>query len=354
MRTRSAQLSHCGVAVDLGATRTRIHIRGEGVVVDEPSLTAVDTKSRALVAVGEAARHMQDRTPGNVIVRCPISDGMIQDTELAKAMVEEFLKPVTGRWHRTFGSVVASSLPHGAGPVARAALEATLREAGFRRCVIVDTPVAAATGAGLPVRAPGAVLIMLCGTATTQVAVLSMGHVVTSVDTAFGARNIDHAIEAFIRHMFGITSTGTVLHDLYRRLAVAPADGQIPVTGIDAISGLPRTVPVDTADLHRVIQGPYALLRDSVGRALRRCPPDLVADLADRGLTVMGGAAFLPGLTQALRDDTGVPVHTAPDPAHCVIDGLGMMIESRSAAHAKDAAPDFVPETTGLEAETTM
>lgn len=326
-----AQLSRCGIAVDLGATRTRIHVRNSGVVVDEPSLAAVDTASRSLVAVGEAARHMQERAPGHVFVRCPVADGLIQDTALAKAMLREFLKPLRGRWRHPLGSTVASCLPYGAGPVARQALQTTLEEAGFRRAVIVDGPVAGAYGAGLPVKVPGAVMLMLCGTTTTQVAVLSMGHVVASVTTPFGGRSVDHAVEAFIRHLFGITSTGNVLRDAYRRLEDTAPDGQLPVAGVDPISGLPRTVEVDAADLRRVIHAPYAALRDSVGRTLRQCPPDLVADLADRGLAVMGGAANLPGLTDTLRDDTGVPVHLAPHPDRCTIEGLARMIGSRPA-----------------------
>ncbi|MEU9097073.1 rod shape-determining protein [Streptomyces sp. NPDC048361] len=328
------QLRRCHVAVDLGAARTRVYIKGVGLVVDEPSVAAVNTRTGALIAVGTFAEQMTGRTPDYIRVARPVSGGTVVDIEMAQRMLRHLLGEKLRRQLRRKPRLrAAACTPHDSDPLAQRAAMETLVGLGARRVELVDTLIAAAVGCGLPVEQPTATMIMVCGAATTQIAVLSLGAIVTAVRIPVGGEAIDHAVIQHLRHQHELMLPSQSVRPLQLALRGNGLTPQGPASteihGRDVATGLARSVQVDTAAVRNAIHTPLTAVLDGIGKVLRECPPDLVADLAERGIMMVGGSALLPGLDQMLRDSTGVPVHIAERPDVCAIQGLGAMLEGK-------------------------
>jgi rod shape-determining protein MreB len=328
------QLRRCHFAVDLGAARTRVYVKGAGLVVDQPSAAAVNTRTGALIAVGEFAEQMTGRTPAYIRVVRPISGGTVVDIEMAQRMLRQLLGDRTRRQlRRNLRLRAAACTPHDADPLAQRATIETLVGLGAKRVELVDTLIAAAVGCGLPVERPEATMIMVCGAAATQVAVLSLGSIVTAERIPVGGEAVDHAIVQLLRHEHELMLPSQAVRPLQVALSGTGLTAQGPemteIHGRDVATGLARSVQVDTAAVREAIQTPLTAVLDGIGKVLRECPPDLVADLADRGITMVGGSALLPGFDQMLREATGMPVHIAERPDVCAAQGLGAMLEGR-------------------------
>ncbi|MCD9872551.1 rod shape-determining protein [Streptomyces guryensis] len=328
------QLRRCHFAVDLGAARTRVYVRGAGLVVDQPSVAAVNTRSGALIAVGDFAERMRGRTPAHIRVVRPVSGGTVVDIEMAQRMLRGLLGDRLRRALRRKPFLrAAACTPHEADPLARRAAVETLVGLGARRVELVDTLIAAAVGCGLPVQQPEATMIMACGTATTQVAVLSLGSTVSSERIPVGGEAVDHAIVQHLRHQHELMLPSQSVRPLHVALSGIGLTAQGPtsteIRGRDVVTGLVRSVQVDTAAVREAIETPLTAVVDVIGRVLRECPPDLVADLVDRGIMLVGGSALLPGLDEMVRQATGMPVHIAERPDVCAVQGLGYMLEGR-------------------------
>ncbi|MEU0332989.1 rod shape-determining protein [Streptomyces sp. NPDC006193] len=327
-------LRRCHFAVDLGAARTRVYVKGAGLVVDQPSVAAVNTRSGALIAVGEFAERMTGRTPGYIRVVRPVSGGTVVDIEMAQRMLRHLLGDRCRRALRRKPRLrAAACTPYDADPLARRATIETLVGLGARKVVLVDTLIAAAVGCGLPVARPEASMIMVCGAAATQVAVLSLGSIVTAERIPVGGEAVDHAIVQHLRHAHRLMLPTQSVRPLQLALSGAGLTPHGPksteIHGRDVVTGLPRSIRVDTASVRDAIRTPLTSVLDGIGKVLRDCPPDLVADLADRGITMVGGSALLPGFDQLLRQATGMPVHIAERPDVCAAEGLGAMLEGR-------------------------
>ncbi|MFF4962281.1 rod shape-determining protein [Streptomyces sp. NPDC001222] len=328
------QLRRCHFAVDLGAARTRVYVKGSGLVVDQPSAAAVNTRTGSLIAVGELAEKMTGRTPSYIRVMRPVSGGTVVDIEMAQRMLRHLLGEKLRRALRRKPRLrAAACTPHDADPLAQRAAVETLVGLGARRVELVDTLVAAAVGCGLPVEQPEASMIMVCGAAATQIAVLSLGNIVTAERIPVGGEAVDHAIVQHLRHEHALMLPSQSVRPL--RLALS-GNGTAPDTlaateilGRDVATGLARSVKVDTAAVREAIETPLTAMLDGIGKVLRDCPPDLVADLADRGIMMVGGSALLPGLDQMLRQWTGMPVRIAERPDICAVQGLGAMLEGK-------------------------
>ncbi|MEU6550221.1 rod shape-determining protein [Streptomyces sp. NPDC046915] len=326
------QLRRCHFAVDMGAARTRVYVKGPGLVVDEPSVAAVNTRSGSLIAVGEFAQQMTGRTPDYIRVVRPVSGGTVVDIEMAQRMLRHLLGDKMRRSLRRRPRLrAAACTPHDADPLAQRATIETLVGLGARRVELVDTLIAAAVGCGLPVERPEATMIMVCGAAATQVAVLSLGSIVTAQRIPVGGEAVDHAIVQHLRHAHALMLPSQSVRPLQLALsgngltAHGPASAEIH--GRDVVTGLARSVRVDTAAVRNAIQTPLTAVLDGIGKVLRNCPPDLVADLADRGIMMVGGSALLPGFDQMLIEATGMPVQIAERPEMCAIQGIGAMLE---------------------------
>ncbi|MFF2525868.1 rod shape-determining protein [Streptomyces liangshanensis] len=328
------QLRRCHIAVDLGAARTRVFVKGAGLVVDEPSVAAVNTRTGALIAVGALAEQMTGRTPDYIRVMRPVRGGTVVDVEMAQRMLRHLIGDKLRRQLRRKPRLrAAASTPHDSDPLAQRAAVETLVGLGARRVELVDTLIAAAVGCGLPVEQPTATMIMVCGAATTQIAVLSLGAIVTAQRIPVGGNAIDHAVIQHLRHQHELMLPSQSVRPLQLALSgngLSP-DGptSTEIHGRDVATGIARSVLVDTAAVRDAIYSPLTAVLDGIGKVLRDCPPDLVADLADRGIMMVGGSALLPGLDQMLRDATGMPVAIAERPDICAVLGLGAMLEGK-------------------------
>lgn len=327
------QLRRCTVAVDLGAARTRVYLKNIGLVVDEPSVAAVDCHSGSLVAVGRTALHMTGRTPEHIKVVRPISGGAVVDVEMAQRMLRQLIGDKLSRaWRRKPVLRAAMCVPNGSEPMAQRAAIETLTGLGARRVELVDTLIAAAVGCDLPVEYPEATMIVVCGAATTQIAVLSLGSIVAAETIPVGGEVIDRAVVQYLRNQHALMLPNEAVRSLHEMLQTGGGAGpeNIEVHGMDAASTLARSVLVDTESVRLAIRPPLNAVLDGIRMVLRRCPPDLVADLADRGIVLAGGGAELPGLDTMLRSTTGMPVSIADNPANCAVLGLGAMVEGRA------------------------
>jgi rod shape-determining protein MreB len=336
------QLRRCHFGVDLGAASTRVYVKGSGLVVDQPSVAAVNIRSGGLIAVGELAEQMTGRTPDYIRVVRPISGGTVIDIEMAQRMLRHLLGDRMRRWLRRKPWLrAAACTPHDADPLAQRATIETLVGLGARRVQLVDTLIAAAVGCGLPVELPEAHMIMVCGAAATQVAVLSLGSIVTAERMPVGGEAVDHAIVQHLRHEHELLLPSQAVRPLQLALSGAglSLDGptKTVINGRDVATGLARSVRVDTAAVRDAIHAPLTAVLDGIGKVLRECPPDLVADLADRGIVMVGGSALLPGFAQMVQQATGMPVHIAERPDLCAAQGLGAMMEGRIQPPALDA-----------------
>ncbi|MCP9207025.1 rod shape-determining protein [Streptomyces cucumeris] len=325
------RLRRCSIAVDLGAARTRVYLKRTGIIVDEPTVAAVNTRTGGLIAVGTLAERMTGRTPGHIRVVRPVSGGTVVDIAMAQRMLRLLLGDKLRRaWRRRPLTSAAVCVPHDADPLAQRAAMETLTGVGARRVELVDTLIAAAVGCGLPVERPEATMIVVCGAATTQVAVLSLGSIVAAERVPVGGETVDHALVQHLRNEHALMLPSQGVRPLHLALGEdGPALRETEVHGRDVATGLARSVRVDLDALRTAMHTPLTGLIDAIGTVLRRCPPDLVADLADRGIMLAGGSALLPGLDSMLREATGVPLTIAEHPGVCAVEGLGAMLDGK-------------------------
>ncbi|WP_340560234.1 rod shape-determining protein [Streptomyces sp. GSL17-111] len=330
------QLRRCTVAVDLGADRTRVYLKHAGVVVDEPSVVAVNTRSGALIAVGTPAQRMYGRTPPQIRVVRPVADGTVHDVQMAQRMLRAMVgEKVRRAWRRRPLLRAAVCVPHDADPLAQRAAVATLTGLGCRRVELVDTLFAAAVGCGLPVERPEATMVVLCGADTTQVAVLSLGAIVAAAQVGVGGETLYGAVGRHLRNRYELSIPSEAVRGLHAEVTAGgtgglPGDpGGLVVHGRDAATGLARTVQIDAHEVDAATHGPLMAVLDTIRGVLHRCPPDLVADLADRGVMLAGGYADLPGLADRLHRATSMAVHVADAPAAAAVSGVTAMIEGR-------------------------
>ncbi|MDF3292825.1 MULTISPECIES: rod shape-determining protein [Streptomyces] len=325
------QLRRCTVAVDLGPSRTRVYLKNTGIIVDEPSMAAVDCRSGSLVAVGDDAAHMVGRTPEHIRVVRPVVGGTVVNIDMAQRMLRALIgDKLSKAWRFKPVLRAAVCVPHGSEPLAQRASIETLAGLGARRVELIDALVAAAVGCGLPVELPEATMIVMSGAATTQVAVLSLGSIVAAETIPVGRDIMDRAVIQHLRNHHALMIPGQEVHPLHQMLdADGTAIRSTEVHGMDAASGLARSVLVDSESVRMAVRTPMNAVLDGLRSVLRRCPPDLVADLADRGITLAGSSAPMPGLDTMLRTTTGMPVQIAENPDDCAVRGLGAMLEGR-------------------------
>lgn len=334
-------LRRCHIAVDMGAARTRVFVKGAGLVVDEASCAAVNTRTGSLIAVGTLAEQMTGRTPDYIRVARPVAGGTVIDIEMAQRMLRHLIGDKLRRQLRRKPRLrAAASTPHDSDPLAQRAAVETLAGLGASRVELIDTLIAAAVGCGLPVEEATATMIIMCGAATTQVAVLSLGSIVNAQRVPVGGNAIDHAVIQYLRHHHELVLPSQSVRPLQLALSGNGLSQEGPTTteihGRDVATGVARSVKVDTAAVRDAIYTPLTAVTDVIGRVLRECPPDLVADLADTGIRMVGGSALLPGLDDMLREATGMPVSIAERPDTCTILGMGAMLEGSTQPPALD------------------
>ena len=324
------------MAIDLGTANTLVYVKGEGVVLNEPSVVAtVENQGRTQVlAVGNEAKQMLGRTPGKIQAIRPMKDGVIADFEVAEQMIKSFIKKVhSGRTLSNPQIVIC--VPTGATNVERRAIRESADAAGARRVFLIEEPVAAAIGAGLPVAEPTGSMIVDIGGGTTEVAVLSLGGVVHATSVKSAGDKFDEAIIEYMRSTHKLAIGETTAERMKKEIgsASAPEDGDgksMNVKGRDLITGLPKEISISQRQIAEALAEPVAQIIDTIKRALEQTPAELSADIVERGIMMTGGGSLLGNLDKVLRRATSLPVSIAEDPLLCVVIGTGKALEEKS------------------------
>jgi rod shape-determining protein MreB len=317
------------MAVDLGTANTLVYVRGRGIVLNEPSVVALNTNNGQIVAVGVEAKRMIGRTPGNIVAVRPLKDGVIADFDVTERMLRYFIQKVHRRTHLAKPRLVVA-VPSGITGVEQSAVKEAGHQAGARRVYIIEEPMAAAIGAGLPIHEPTGNMVVDIGGGTTEVAVISLGGIVTSQSIRVGGDELDQAIITFGKKEYSLMLGERTAEEIKMALGSAfPAEDEphAEIRGRDLVSGLPKTVVISAAEVRKAIEEPVNLVVDAVKNTLDKCPPELAGDVMDRGIALTGGGALLRGLESRIREETGMPVQVADNPLDSVVLGTGKCVE---------------------------
>ncbi|ARW17845.1 MULTISPECIES: rod shape-determining protein [Komagataeibacter] len=335
MFARVLGLLSADMAIDLGTANTLVYVKGRGIVLNEPSVVALAEVrgKKQVLAVGEEAKQMVGRTPGNITAIRPLRDGVIADFEVAEEMIKHFIRKVHNR--RMFASpLIIVCVPSGSTAVERRAIQESAESAGARKVFLIEEPMAAAIGAGLPVTEPSGSMIVDIGGGTTEVAVISLGGIVYARSVRVGGDKMDEAIISYIRrnHNLLIGESSAEQIKIHLGSAMPPDDPDDPgpwreVKGRDLINGVPREVVVSQAQIADSLAEPVSQILDAVTTALENTPPELAADIVDKGIVLTGGGALLYRLDEVLRRETGLPVTVGEDALSCVAMGTGRALE---------------------------
>lgn len=324
------------MAVDLGTANTLVYVRGRGVVLNEPSVVAVNTATGKIVAVGIEAKQMIGRTPANVSAIRPLKDGVIADFEITERMLRYFIQKIHRRRHFAKPRVIVA-VPSGITSVEHRAVKEAGYQAGARHVYIIEEPMAAAIGAGLPVHEPTGNMVVDIGGGTTEVAVISMGGIVTSQSIRVGGDELDQAIATFVKKEYSLMIGERTAEEIKMAIGSAyPTSAEevhAEVRGRDLVSGLPKTVVISESDVRQATEESVIAIVDAVRTSLDKCPPELSGDVMDRGVAVTGGGALLRGLGDRLLHETGMPIHLADNALDSVAVGSGTCVENYERLH---------------------
>jgi len=320
------------MGIDLGTANTLVYVSGRGIVLQEPSVVAIDETNGRPLAVGEEARQMLGRTPGNIRAIRPLRDGVIADIDIAEVMLKHFIRRVHDNKAIVSPQVVIG-IPSGVTGVERRAVMDAALQAGARMVYLIDEPVAAAIGAGLPVDEPTGNMIVDIGGGTTEVAVLSLQGTVRSESVRVAGDELTDSIKQYMKKVNNLDIGDRTAEEIKVKIGSAypgPEDDEasLEVRGVHMLSGLPRTVTVKSPEIRESMAEPLSVIVEAVKRTLEDTPPELAADIIDRGIMLAGGGALLRGLDTLISHETGIVVHVAADPLSCVVLGTGRVLEN--------------------------
>ena len=327
-------LMSADMAIDLGTANTLVYVRGQGIVLNEPSVVAISIVNgkKQVLAVGEDAKLMLGRTPGNIMAIRPLRDGVIADFEVAEEMIKHFIRKVHNR--RSFASPqMVICVPSGSTAVERRAIQESAESAGARRVALIEEPMAAAIGAGLPVTEPTGSMVVDIGGGTTEVAVLSLGGIVYARSVRVGGDKMDEAIIHYIRRTQNLLIGESTAERIKKEIGSAcpPEDGDgrtMEVKGRDLMNGVPKELIITERQMAEALAEPVGAIIEAVKGALEHTAPELAADIVDRGIVMTGGGSLLSNLDYVLRCATGLAVTVADDPLSCVALGTGQALEN--------------------------
>jgi rod shape-determining protein MreB and related proteins len=316
------------MAVDLGTANTLVYVRGRGIVLSEPSVVAIDERSGEVHAVGVEAKRMLGRTPGTISAIRPLKDGVIADFDVTEQMLRHFIQKV--HQHRFAHPRVVVCVPSGVTGVEKRAVEEATLSAGAREAHLIEEPMAAAIGAGLPVSEPTGNMIVDVGGGTTEVAVISLGGIVVSQSLRVGGDEMDEAIISHVKKEYKLLIGQQTAEEIKLEIGSAfdmREEFHAEVRGRDMLTGLPKTVVLSSEEVRHALEEPVSQIIDAIRSTLDKTPPELAADIMDRGIVLAGGGALLAGLDERLRHETQMPSHLAESPLTCVAVGSGRSLE---------------------------
>jgi len=318
------------VGIDLGTANTLVYVRGRGIVVNEPSIVAVDRQTQQVLAIGNEAKEMLGRTPENVITIRPLRDGVIADFEKTEVMLRAFIRKVQN--NRIFGRPrIVICVPSGITEVEKRAVRDSAESAGAREVFLIAEPMAAAIGIGLPVEMPVGNMVIDVGGGTSEIAVIALSGIVTSTSIRVGGDEMDRAVVQYLKKNYNLLIGERTAEQIKIEIASAveidpPLETR--VKGRDLVGGIPKTIILSSTEVREALSEPISQIIDAVRISLERTPPELAADILDRGIILSGGGSLLRGLDQRLRDETNLPINVVEDPLTCVVRGTGKVLEN--------------------------
>lgn len=320
------------IGIDLGTANTLVHVKGRGIVLSEPSVVAVRTGSREVLAVGEEAKRMLGRTPSNIEAIRPMRDGVIADFETVEKMIRYFIKKVHGNKKPFINPRMVIGIPSGITEVERRAVKESAEQAGAREIYLIEESLAAAIGADIPINEPAGNMVVDIGGGTTEVSVISLGGMVISNSIRVGGDDFDEAIMQHVKKVHNLIIGERTSEIVKVTIGNAYPDKEknietMDIKGRDAISGLPRILEMDSVEIRECLQEPINQVLEVVRSTLDQTPPELAADIVERGIVMTGGGSLLKGLSTFLSKETGVPVLLAENPLTCVVIGAGRFLE---------------------------
>ncbi len=317
------------MGIDLGTANTLVHVKGQGIILSEPSVVAVQTSTGKVLAVGHEAKRMLGRTPGDVVAIRPMKDGVIADFETTEKMIRYFITKVHKRKALVRPRVVIG-VPSGITEVEKRAVRESCEQAGAREIFLIEEALAAAIGANIPIHEPAGHMIVDVGGGTTEIAVISLGGMVIADSIRIAGDEFDEAIIKYMRTQYNLVIGERMAEEVKFRLGNAFPEKKVEsmeLKGRDAISGLPRTLEIDSVEIRKALKEPVDQILDGVKHALEKTPPELAADIVERGIVMTGGGSLLKGLDKYISKETGVPVILAENPLTCVVLGAGKFLE---------------------------
>ncbi|MBI4370697.1 MAG: rod shape-determining protein [Elusimicrobia bacterium] len=330
------------MGIDLGTANTLVYVKGQGIVLREPSVVAIDRESRRVLAIGAEAKRMLGRTPSSIIAVRPLKNGVIADFEVTQEMIKYFIRKVHNRRSLLHPRVVIG-IPSGITEVERRAVQESAEQAGARQVYLIEEPMAAAIGADLPISEPHGNFIVDIGGGTTEAAVISLGGLVVSKSLDIAGDEMDEAVMIHFRRKYNLLIGETTAEEVKIQIgSVFPLKEEktMEVKGRDQATGLPKTVLITSEEVRQALMEPVQLILDVIKNTLEETPAELAADLVDRGIMLAGGGSLLRGLPDLIRQETELPVHRAADPLSCVALGTGKFLEELD--NIMDRRPDFV------------
>jgi rod shape-determining protein MreB len=333
LRSSAGPFLSSEIAVDLGTANTLIYVKGRGIVLNEPSVVALDQDSREILAVGLEAKRMVGRTPGGIVAVRPLKDGVIADFEVTEKMLRDFLERVLRKRFMPMRPKVIVCVPSGITEVEKRAVRDSAMGAGAKEVFMVAEPMAAAIGVGLPVETPTGNMVIDIGGGTTEIAVIALSGIVSDTSIRTGGDELDTSIVQFMRKNYNLLIGEPTAETIKIQIGSAAPVGEereMEVKGRDLVSGIPKTVRVHSSEIREAIQEPIQQIVDAVRRALEITPPELASDIVDRGIVMTGGGALIRGLDLLLSQETSLPIHVDEDPLTCVVRGTGRILDDEA------------------------
>jgi rod shape-determining protein MreB len=316
------------IGIDLGTANSLVYVRDRGIVLREPSVVAIEAGTTNVLAVGEEAKRMLGRTPGNIVAIRPMKDGVIADFEITEAMLRHFIQKV--HYRKLIAPRVVVAVPSGITEVERRAVKDSATHAGAREVFLIEQPMASAIGVGLPVDEPTGNMIIDIGGGTCEIAIISLAGIVFSKSLRVGGDEFDDTIIAHMKRAYNLMIGERTAEEIKIRIGSAfPLEKELTmeVKGRDLSAGLPKTITVRSEEIRECLQEPLSSILEAIRLTLERCPPELSADLVDRGMVVAGGGALLRGIDRLIAEETGLPVHIADSPLTAVAEGTGRVLQ---------------------------
>lgn len=316
------------IGIDLGTANCLVYVKDRGIVLREPSVVAVQAGTKRILAVGDEAKRMLGRTPGNIVAIRPMRAGVIADFEITEAMLRYFIKKIHNRRKMVRPRIIIA-VPSDITEVEKRAVKDSATHAGAREVFLIEEPMAAAIGVGLPVQEPAGNMIVDIGGGTTEVALISLAGIVFSRSVRVGGDAMDECIVQYMKRVYNLMIGERTAEEIKISIGSAyPVEQEttLEVKGRDLVAGLPKTITVTSAEIREALQEPVSSIIDAIKITLERCPPELSADLVDRGMVLAGGGSLLTGVDKLIAEQTGLPVHVADDPLSAVAEGTGVVL----------------------------